>query len=85
VLIKTQPSGYSTRVARLTLQNDAERALTNDQLMRLVDNHQGITFDRETDSYSLNGDDFGPDRRFGGSVKPHAGEPDVRLVTVYID
>jgi hypothetical protein len=85
LLIKTQPSGFSSRVALVTLQTPEEQALTNDQLMLIVDNHRGVSYDHSTETYRLNGEDFGAARHWGGSVKALGADPHVKCVTVNID
>lgn len=69
-------------VAKVTLETEAERALTNSDLLLIVDNARGISFNRETGSYDLNGEGFGAANHFGGRVE---GSGDSRTVTVYID
>lgn len=83
MLIQRLPSGYNRRSAILTLQNAEELALSTDDLMRLVDNMQGVRYQHETDSYVLTGDGFGPDRYFGGGVQ--ALSESRRQVDVWID
>jgi hypothetical protein len=83
VLIQRLPSSYNRRSAILTLQTAEELALTSDDLMRLVDNMQGVRYQHETESYQLTGDGFGPDRYFGGGVK--ALSESQRQVDVWID
>jgi hypothetical protein len=83
--IKTQPSGYSSRVALVTLESPEEQALTDDQLMRLVDNHRGVSYDHSANTYRLNGEDFGPARHWGGRVTTLSTEPLTKSVLVNID
>jgi hypothetical protein len=85
LLIRTQPASYNSRVALITLQTPEEQALSSDDLMRIVDNHEGIAYDRDTDTYRLTGESFGPDRRFGGLVEKVSESPMVRRVKVYVD
>lgn len=82
--IKTQPSQCARRVALVTLDTAEEHALTAAELMLIVDNHEGVTYDPATARYKLNGKPFGGARHFGGSVEP-TDNPAVRRVTVYVD
>lgn len=83
--IKTQPASYSTRVALVTLENEREQALTDDELLRLTDNLRGVKYNHESASYELDGSGFGPDRYFGGTVEVVSEQPLTKRVTVYID
>lgn len=82
--IKSQPSQYARRVALVTLDTAEEHALSAEDLMLIVDNHEGVEYDAATARYKLNGKPFGGCRHFGGSVEP-TDNPAVRRVTVYID
>jgi hypothetical protein len=42
------------------LESADERALSDDQLLRMCANLQGITYSHETEQYALNGQDLGP-------------------------
>jgi hypothetical protein len=83
--IKQLVRGVTYKSSLLTLETDAERALSNDDLMRIVDNAEGIKYDPKADSYALTGGSFGPDRFFGGKVELDAVNADRKTVTVYID
>ena len=82
--LKYQPALRTRRVAIVTLESPQELALTNDELMLIVDNHHGIAYDHATNSYVLTGEGFGPKRHFGGTVTEDA-DPAVKMVSVYID
>lgn len=81
--ITWKPDLATRRTAVLVLENDAERALSSEELLRIVDNGAGIRYDHSTDSHHLTGEPFGPVRHFGGRVEPD-GVNRVK-VTVYID
>lgn len=82
--LKYQPAIRTSRVAIVTLETPQELALTNEELMLIVDNHKGISYDHSTGSHKLNGEGFGPARHFGGSVKT-GPNPAVKTVSVSID
>ncbi len=82
--IKYLPASHTQRVALVVLETPEELALTNDELMRMVDNRAGVVYDPANNNYRLTGEGFGPDRYFSGSVQLEA-EPGTKLVTVYID
>jgi hypothetical protein len=72
----------SERRALLTLENEVERALSDSDLLLIVDNRKGIRYAGTGDQYELTGEGFGKARHFGGHVE-RAG--DSCRVVVYID
>jgi hypothetical protein len=80
--IEQMPSRYTTRSSNVVLETEAERALSNDQLITLCDNLEGIEYNHETKSYSLTGKSFGTPHHFGGRVQRNG---DTCTVTVYVD
>jgi hypothetical protein len=80
--IEQLPAVYASRKVRVTLENDKERALTDDQLITLCDNLEGIEYNYQTKSYSLTGEPLGTPHHFGGRVDRQG---DVCTVKVHID
>lgn len=72
----------SSRRSRVTLETDTERALSDSDLLLICDNHQGISFNKQTGSYDLTGESLGAPRHFGGHVER---DGDRCRVTVWID
>lgn len=54
---------------RIVFETNAERALTKFELMTLIDNCEGQTYDWRADSYRLNGRPFGQPQHGGGFVR----------------
>ena len=85
MIIRRLPDGWNVRKAHITLQTDAERALSDYDLYRIVDNMQGVRYVDNGSSerqYELTGEGFGPDRWFSALAQR---DGDTALVTVYID
>ena len=54
------PSRDGATVSVLTLDNKRERALTDDELARVVANHAGVRWDPRGSRYRVNGRRYGP-------------------------
>ena len=74
---------YTRRTSLVTLETDAERAITKADLILICDNLTGIKYNQNTQSYDLTGESFGEERHFGGRVEPIGA--DRYEVTVYTD
>jgi len=85
VIIKYKAARATRRSAEVTLENDKERALTSSDLLAIIDDGKGVSYDYDTDSYQLNGEEFDGGRHFGGTVETIGNNPNHKLVTVFID
>lgn len=63
------PSISSESQYLIAFESDAERALTNDQLITLLDNCVGLVWDEHRRSYRLNSKRIGEPQHFGGKVE----------------
>ena len=66
--IEHRPSPSGARVSVVTLETAEEAALSEEELVQICQNLQGIEYDHRSDSYQLNGRDFGPETT-GGTVE----------------
>ena len=81
--IAHRSSHYTRRTSLLVFETEAERQLTDSQLLLICDNLEGIKYNSETQSYDLTGEPFGEARHFGGEVVRDT--TDHASVTVYTD
>lgn len=65
--IEHMPSPSDACVSVVALETAEERALSDDDLVRICANLQGVTYNHEGEDYALTGDDFGP--KAAGSVE----------------
>lgn len=82
--IAYQPATMSRATAIVELETPEEAALSESDLLLIVDNGSGVKYDQATGSYRLTGESFGAARHFGGTVEQLAA-PNKKRVTVYID
>lgn len=76
--IEQVPSTLSSPMWLITLETDEERALTDEQIVKIAENCKGVEWDHEAGQYRLNGEDFGPD--VGGRFEVDRGGGDVVAV-----
>ena len=78
--IEHLPSPFQALVSKLTLETETERALSDNQLMRICGNLRAVSYDYDRDSYFLNGNSFGP--AVSGRKPGRPEDATVRIVQV---